>query len=369
MAMRFVPLREGYLAEVEFGQQLPRWITAWGNFDGVVFMRIAHGGYGVPEIPFFPLLPLLMRSLSWIGLPYVLGGMLISVVSFLGVIWVWQRLWQLDGQRVPFQLLFLTLLSFPTAHYFTAVYQDALFLLLASATLLWSRERRWVWAVVAAVLATLSRLNGLALFFVLGAEYLMVVSPALRERWGVRSIWQGMVQGLHPRSWWSQRYVWLFLLVPLTFLGYLGYVQWKFGDWHLFFSGVEVWHRSQLTFPLQTLWRYFKILVVHARVTFVYWVAWGEALATALYGLVLLFSWGKIRFSYWVFMLVHLSIPMVTGTLQGMPRYGLHLYPLFLLLATWLWQQRPLIRWLYFAMMLVLQVLYLLAFIQGYFVA
>ncbi len=99
LAFQFVPLRRGYLAAAEFAEGLPGWLTVWGNFDGVVFMRIARGGYGLPEVPFFPLLPLIMGVLHDLGIPFVLAGMLISLISFIGVLWVWRQLWQLDSQE------------------------------------------------------------------------------------------------------------------------------------------------------------------------------------------------------------------------------------------------------------------------------
>ncbi len=143
----------------------------------------------------------------------------------------------------------------------------------------------------------------------------------------------------------------------------------KFGDWQVFFSSVEVWNRSHLTFPLQTFWRYFKILVLYPNPSFVYWVAWGEALFTAFYLLVIAYGWSRVRFSYWILMVVHFLIPMVTGTLQGMPRYGLHMYPVFLILAAWVWQQPKWVRVVYFTAAVIAQFVYLAAYVQGYFVA
>lgn len=369
VAVRPHALEVGYLAAAEFAGSLPRWVTSWGNFDGVVFMRIAQGGYGVPEVPFFPLLPLLMQPLSWLGVPYLVAGLLISLVSFLGALWFMRELWQQDRPKVSFFWLLAVLLSFPTAYYYAAVYQDALFLMLATGSLWAARQRRWVGAVVLAMLATLARLNGLALFFMLFTEYLLDVRPRLTQRWDVRRIWKGVLVAIRPRSWWKRPYIWLFFLVPLTFLGYLGYIEWKLGDWQLFFKGVEVWHRNKLVFPLRTLWRYFKILILYADVNFVYWVAWGEALFTALYAGAIAVGWGRVRLSYWVMMVMHLLIPVLTGTLQGMPRYGLHLYPFFLILTMGVLR---LPRWgklLFFATSLLVQALYGSLFLQGYFVA
>lgn len=369
LSFTLVPIRRGYLAAEEFSENLPLWITSWGNFDGVVFMRIAQGGYGVPEVPFFPLLPMLMRSLHWLGIPYMASGLFISFLSFLGALWFMRELWKKDRPDISFFWLLAVMLSFPTAYYYAAVYQDALFLMLVTGTMWAARRRSWFLAVFLSVLATLARLNGLALFFLLLVEYLLDVQPQLQHKWSLASVWRGSLVALQPKRWLQRPYIWSFFLIPLTFIGYLGFIEWKLGDWSLFFKGVEVWHRNKMVFPLQTFWRYFKILVLYANVNFVYWIAWGEALFTALYGLAILAGWRKIRLSYWVFMVMHLLIPVLTGTLQGMPRYGLHLYPLFLILTIGVFRLPKWGKVLFFLVSLLLQALYGSLFLQGYFVA
>lgn len=368
---QWMPIRQGYLGFEEFPTLLPNFIAAWGNFDGAVFMRIARGGYGTSEVPFFPLLPMIMSPLhNLTGLSLITSGLIISLVSFLAALVVLKSLTKLDAPNLPWLLFLAVLLTFPTGHYFTAVYQDALFLLLASSTVWFARTHRWKWAILAAMAAMLARLNGIALMVYLAFEYWLLVSPQLVKKWGFTSLAQEFWQPLKPVNLFKkQRWVWALLLIPLVFVGYLGYIHLRFGDWHLFFDGVQVWNRDKLTFPLQTFWRYFKILILYPSPSFIYWVAWAEGLFTALYGIILLWGWGRMRLSYWWWMLAHLTIPIVTGTLQGMPRYGLHLYPLFLVLALWV---NKLPRWaqiLYFGTALILQAVYVAFFVTGYFVA
>lgn len=361
----------GYLARYEFGQNLPEWITTWANFDGVVFLRIAYGGYGHSEAAFFPLLPWLVRwGEAVTGAPYIVVGMVLSTVALLIGLYYAARLWRLDQPNTSFLWFVVVLLSFPTAHYFTAVYQDAIFFAVATATLWYARNRQWPWAILAAMIGMLARLNGLALLVILIVEYFLDVAPELQRQWGWRSILQRVPSALQPQRWFgSQRYVWGFALVPLTFVGFLAMLQRKLGDWHVFFSSVEVWNRDKLVFPLQTFWRYGKILVYNFGWSFGYAVSVLEAAFTALYGWVLIRSWGKIRLTYWWWMLAHFTIPVVTGTLQGMPRYGLHAYPLFLVLAGWVSSQPRWVRVGWVLLVLALQVWYIIAFTQGKFVA
>lgn len=364
-------LKPGYLAGFEFPSSLPLWVTSWANFDGAVFMRIANGGYGHAELPFFPLLPMLMSGLQSVtGWSLPLSGLVISALVFpVGLYWAY-KLWKLDRGNQSYLWFLLVLLSFPTAHYFTAVYQDALFFSLATGVVWFARQKRWSLSVGLACLAMLARLNGLALGVFLAAEYWLDVAPRLQKQWSLQSLWKNFAAAWNWKAWLStHRYVWLFLLVPLPFLAYLGWIEWRFGDWNLFFTGVQVWNRDKLVLPPQTFWRYAKILALTASVSLIYMVAVLEAAFTALYGWVLLQQWGKLRLSYWLWIAAHFTIPVVTGTLQGMPRYGLHLYPLFLVLATWTISWPRWAKFGYLAACFVLQAWLAMWFLRGYFIA
>ncbi len=120
---------------------------------------------------------------------------------------------------IPYLGLLLVLLTFPTSHYFTAVYQDALFLFLGSATLLMARQRRWAWAIIGGALATLARLNGLTLFFFLGAEYMQHLVPALRTRWQWQDPFIAFWQALQWKNIRKHVYTVFFFVIPLTFWG------------------------------------------------------------------------------------------------------------------------------------------------------
>lgn len=365
-------LRTAFLGFTEFQTQLPKWISAWSNFDGMVFLKIAHFGYQAAELPFFPLLPVLMKYLSsLLHLSPTAVGILISALALPIGLFFAERLWRRDTEASSSFLWFvLVVISFPTAHYFTAVYQDALFFALATATVWFARQRQWVWAVLFAMIATLARLNGLALFVFLVVEHWLAVSPQLENRWGVQKIWRSLPRLLAVSRWFStDKRVWLFLLVPAVFLGYLGWIQYSFGNWHLFFSGVEIWNRDKFILPPQTFWRYAKMLVLTASVSLVYFVVVLEAAFTALYSWVLVQQWGKLRLSYWAWLLAHFTIPVVTGTLQGMPRYGLHLYPLFLVLALWSVRWPVWVKTFFVLSGFALQAWLALWFVRGYFIA
>jgi hypothetical protein len=369
-ATLYLPFVREFTPQVSiFGQRTTYFSWIWGNFDGMVFMLIARSGYSAEQLPFFPLMPILIRFFSRVFLlSEVHAGLLVSAIAFLLAQPVIFRLLKLDRQEKLYGLLLGIMLLFPTSAFYSAIYADSLFLLLACATLLLARKRKFFLASLFGAFAALARLNGLALFFVVGAEYLLSIEPKLETKWNIPLFFKTLWRGLSFRSILKYKVFWL-LLIPLAFLGYLAYIEKAFGDWSLFFSGVEVWHRNKLTFPLQTFWRYFKILFIHPRFTITYVVAILEAGMTGLYLLALAWSWGKIRISYWLMIFLHLLIPTMTGTLQGMPRYGLHLYPLFLIYALFLSKQPKWVRGVWFGVSFVLLVFFVTFYTRGYFVS
>lgn len=366
---KFIPFVFAFTPKLSFGVGRPYLAWIWGNFDGMVFMLIAQSGYTAEQLPFFPLLPALIATISTLlGLNQLWSGLIVTTLAFLAAQYFLYQLLLIDKKKTHYWLFLTILLLFPTSVFYTAIYADGLFLALASATLLYSRQRKWLWASIFGALAGLARLNGLALIFVIGVEYLLSLEPKLEKQWDFRLILPTLSRALNFKKIVSSGILWT-LLIPAAFLGYLSYIQLAFGDWHLFFSGVEVWHRNKLTFPLQTFWRYFKILVLYPNVTFTYLVAALEALFTVLYILALIWSWGKIRLSYWVMIFFHLLIPTLTGTLQGMPRYGLHLYPLFLIYTLFLKDKPKWVKGVWFTVSLGLLLFFAAFYTRGYFVA
>lgn len=334
----------------DFGFYLPYLVSIWGNFDGFFYLAIARDGYLAGQQPFFPLYPFIIRLVSLrFGLPYVLSAQIVSLTAFVGALIVVARLLEQDGKRSLFPLMIAVVLTFPTSYSYGATYNDALFFFLATLTLYLGRTRSFGWAGVAGAVATLTRLNGLALFPFLLVEYALPTTRRPSKEWRLKSI-----LGI--------------FLIPLAFLGYALWVNGQFGSWQTLFSAMSVWGQDKVTLPMQVVWRYIKIVLFFPMASLKYWVAVVELGSVALYFWALLWSFGKIRFSYWVFFAVSILIPSLTGTFQGMPRYGLHLYPLFLVLAMAVSGQSRLGKAIYFLVMTALLVFCVVLFTRGYFI-
>ncbi len=80
---------------------------------------------------------------------------------------------------------------------------------------------------------------------------------------------------------------------------------------------------------------------------------------------LLVFYFRKMRFSYWIFSLGCLILPTFTGTLSSMPRYSLMTFLIFPLVVMSLGRNFKFIA----LSLIILQVILLMMFSRGYWVA
>ncbi len=322
--------------------RLPRWIWMWANLDGNHYLSIARDGYYELEYGFFPLYPLLIRAVnSFTGLQFVISALVISYVSFAGLMTMGWKLLRLDYSEDRSKSVFYWLLAFPTAFFLISVYNDSLYLFLAlSSWYLVRKKKTWAGAAVG-YFAALTRITGLALLPALAVE----ITASRRK-----------AKELFP-----------LILIPLGTLSYFLYLEVFKGGWRLFLDSMAVWEQQRFVFPLQTLWRYLKIIFGFQVLDRAYLVAGMELLAVILAILLLVAGWRRLRFSYLVYVAAVLLLPSSSGTLQGMPRYFLHAFPLMIILSL-LFKRRSLIIPLRI-IFLATQLLLFAYFSQGHFVS
>jgi len=160
---------------------LPPWVSAFANFDGIHYLLIAQQGYSQWEQAFFPLYPLLIKIVSFIIPNYLVVALLISNICFaIGVLIFHTYLKMISVEtshrdistHASWSLLFL--LTFPTAFFFGVVYTEGLFFMLFILSLYFLHKKNYWLAGICAALSSFTRLIGIFLiipfFFHLIAE-------------------------------------------------------------------------------------------------------------------------------------------------------------------------------------------------------
>lgn len=229
-------LASAYIVTAEPGGsplQPPGLLNYWARWDGAWYSQIATEGYeaGYPaSTAFFPLYPLLIRAGTLLGGGPALWGVAISLLSALfGMYFVYRISESIYDARAARAATLLVAL-FPTAFFLNAVYTEALFLALSAGSLWAARVKgNFLLAGAFGALAAATRSLGI-----------LLVLPLLFEWWRYRR--DAGISG--------PVYV---ALVPMGFLGYLGYLWARFGEPLVTARQQgEYWDR-RLASPVETL--------------------------------------------------------------------------------------------------------------------
>lgn len=354
-----VPIPHSY----EFDNGMPFFVKIWGNFDGRHYMAIAKRGYSNFQQGFFPLFPIFIRSFTAVfRTPLIISGQIISNLSFIASLFVINKLLTADKKGKLFNLMVIIIIFFPSSFFYGAVYNDSLFLFFATLTIYLARKKNWFLSSLAGMLATLTRLNGLTLFFFIIFEYVG------SNNWSLNNLVKKCKKNFSLKEIIKNK-VYFVSVIPFGFIGYLFYINKIFGSWKTLFSSMNIWGQDKPIFPLVVFWRYFKIIVLYPTFRLNYWVASFELFMVIFYILLLFYSYKRIRLSYWILFALSILIPSLTGTFQGMPRYGLHLFPMYLSISLLLENNSFLVKFFYFAVSIILLTFALTLFTRGYFVA
>lgn len=324
----------------------------WTNFDGEHYLLIAQNGYLTFKQAFFPFYPLLISYLSGFSKePSSLAttAFLISNLTFLFSLFLLWKLIRLDYSGKIACLSILAILAFPTSFYFGAVYTESLFLFLILGAFYTARKDRWVIVGILGMLASATRVIGILLL------------PALLFEW-----WDKRKQ---EKAGLSE--LLLLLLIPLGLLSYMLFLKETVGDPFAFYnlqilSGEQ---RSTTIIPLyQVFWRYTKMLWGFLP-NFAYLTILMELLAGAL-GIILLVLgyFKKMRPSYLCFGFLAYLLPTLTGSFSSMPRYLTVMFPIFIVLA-FLVSENRVLRIGVWIISIVLLAIETMLFIRGYWVA
>ncbi|MSO95846.1 MAG: hypothetical protein EXQ81_08645 [Thermoleophilia bacterium] len=297
-------------------------IDLWARWDSVWYLTIAEQGYhGAAEtLAFWPLYPALVSLLgALLGGHDLTAGVLISLASLLGALVLLERLGVRLVGRSSSRRAVLYVALFPTAFFFGAVYSESLYLLLAVGAFLLAERGRFLPAGVVCGLAILTRVAGIAILPALAiiawrsgdrrrallslaaapliaSVHLLVVHDArgsLDDLFGAQALWKRHLSPAGPLGgiWHGLGKAW----TTATELGEPG--------------------GPDLLWPSELVNAGFLVLFVALTV-----VAWRRV--GAPYGLFAALS-----------LALPLSFPATPSPLLSLPRFGLVVFPFFLVLG------------------------------------
>lgn len=144
-------------------------------WDGPHYIDIAKNGYvkngdGKEFIVFYPLYPLLIRTVAFFLRDYVTSALIISnICAVLGGIYFY-KLCRIDMDEDDGIFSLLLLFTFPFSFFMSGVYTESLFLMLTAMTMYYTLKKRYIPAAAAAFLAALTRVQGILLAVFMLAE-------------------------------------------------------------------------------------------------------------------------------------------------------------------------------------------------------
>ena len=338
---------------------IERGLNVWTHWDGEWYLHIATHGYAANNgtAAFYPLYPALVKGVGvLLGSSYVLAAVLVSTLAaWLAFVLLYELAAYEFGTTAAARRIVLFAAVWPGAFFLAAAYGEGLFLATTLGAFLAMRQGRWWWAGAAAMLAVLTRTQGLLLLAPLVWEY------ARQHGWNWRPL---RVVAFRPGRGLAA------LALPLFgFGGWLAANQIMFGNIAQFSDAQATWKRA-LTAPWTTVWRattiffsgrapgsflpkdfghggddptlldfgfgLFLLLVmgIGAVAAIVYvWRTWrGERVAAVGFGAVL-------PGAYLLYAGVSLLLPLVTPApnvpFLSIIRFGLVIFPVYFLLQRW----------------------------------
>ena len=295
------------------------WLDIWGVWDTGWYLDISQNGYTSrsldqlvlqqTNIAFFPLYPLLMRFLGSItGSHYIAGIVISNFFLIISCIYLY-RLVSLDSDKASAIRSVKYLLLFPISFIFSGVFTESMYLALTLMCFYYARKGKWQVAGVTGFCLSLTRSVGVLVVLPLLYEGLM---PLLKENYDLKSF-KSYGDKILP--------LFYLLLIPLGTFSYMLFNYHLTGDFMAFAHAQVMWQRH-LANPLGIL-----INNYHGNI----YTAFEAAFATISI-FIFIFFYRKIRFSYWLFGIYSIFVPLSTG-IQSMPRYILVIFPIYILLA------------------------------------
>jgi len=283
------------------GNLLARWDAFW-------YLDIATHGYrwnGNPleqqNVVFFPLFPVLMRAVgAAIGGHALIAGLIVSLAAFLPALCCFWR-WTADrlGADAATGAVWL-LCAFPSAIFFSAVYTESLYLLIAVGACYYAERSRYWLAAAVGLMGGLVRPNGLLL--------------------SIPIAWTAFVAGRDRHRVMSRGAA---AVAPIVgALCFCAYLAWRVGDATAWLSDQAAWPHNLGVRPVE---------LPHASINF-WWIPNALALGLVLIALAPLTA--LLGTAYGLFVVGNIAPPLLRHGLMSLGRFSSVMFPVFAWLAT-----------------------------------
>ena len=323
---------------------LTRWDSGW-------YIGIAQNGYSKNSIAFFPLYPILIRLLTRITGSESISGLLIANLSFFIALFYLYAITKNDYDDGTAGRAVFYIAAAPSAFFFSTVYTESLFLLFVMAGFYYAQKSKWLFACLAGMLASATRVTGVLVgVFILFEAFWQKGIRFFPKPWSVRSQINLLKKdiGILPQT---KKGIIAAIFSVLGLVAYMTYLYRKFGDPLAFLHVQKSWGRSV---DLDWLFRLFQDNSQKLDIFF-----------TLVFIPIVIIVFLKLRPSYGLFTLLSFVIPLVSGSLLSMRRFVIVMVPCYILLALWgkrLWVDRLII-----GISLPLQAYFVVLFSHWYF--
>ena len=285
---------------------LGMWGYAW---DGMHYLKIATEGYKFPLQAFFPFYPLVIATTNFL-LPLTFSHRINLVLIFVAVLLMDKLLKINDISRGKRRISIVLFLCLPTGFFLIANYNETIYIILASLILIGLQRGKMFYASILGALLSATKITGVIMPIVFLHELIS------SKNYSVNNI---------------LKYVAYSIISISGTLLYFIFLNYQFGTWTIFLRAQKEWNRSIA--PSQNLIFDFinKYLYPSHNEIFRIYLELGVFIFLII-SLIYLFR--SMPRQIWIYSLMHVLIPLSTGSLLSLPRLSLLAFPIYLWIFT-----------------------------------
>lgn len=330
-------------------------LRLWTQWDGGHYIGIAENGYKLlQQFAFFPLYPILIKTLTFIGIDASFAALLISNIFLIGALTFLYKLgkeYNLTEKTNQNTILFL--ITFPTAFFFLAAYTESLLLFFTTAALYYAKKQNWFLTALLAGLATFTKFTGVLLVFLLLFEYI-----SQHKNFSFTKLnFKKLLKYFEP----------IFYILTLGLSGlflYMFYLYYSMNNSLLFIDIQSHWGRTtSFSNPYTVLVQNFeKFVWINNQLSIT--VQSLEVLIIFITLFLFPFICKKFGYLLGFYTLLVCTFTLFSGKTDSSLRYILTAFPIFWLLSSWA-DKSKLFFYSYLLTAIMLQTLFLTLFLMG----